>query len=510
MCGIAGVWGTARLGDVEQMMALLSHRGPDGSGLYQKEHQAILAHIRLAIMDPAAGRQPFVGETEERVLVANGEIYNHRAVRSRLQGEHYFRSESDNETILYHYEERGVAGVADLDGMFAFALVDRGRLILARDPLGIKPLYWGSKLDDKKGDRLYFASEMKALTPFVDSIRTFPPGTLYDSALGMETYYTVPQLEPERFDTPELIRRLRQTLEESVRKRLMSDVPLGAFLSGGLDSSIIAALAIREMGHLHTFSVGVEGSSDLLAAQRVAEHIGSEHHEFTYTIEDVMEILPQVIYHLESYDLDLINSAIPTYFTARLASETVKVILTGEGADELFAGYTYYRSYSDASALHRELHRSVKALHNINLQRVDRLTMCHGIEGRVPFLDTALVELAQRIHPALKLHSAKNGRAVEKWILRRAVEDLLPSDIVWRGKEKFGNGSGTVDLLAEGLSPYLSTVDLEGLAAGSDVALRSAEEAFYFKLFTEVFDRPELLLPNVALWSGVDDAIPKQ
>jgi asparagine synthase (glutamine-hydrolysing) len=312
----------------------------------------------------------------------------------------------------------------------------------------------------------------------------------------------VPADAPDDVPIDIRLRRLRQTLEEAVIKRLMSDVPLGAFLSGGLDSSIIAAIARQYMPELHTFAVGVEGSPDVEAARVVAKHIGSTHHEYLYTPQEVMAKLPEIIYHLESFDQDLVRSAIPCYFCSRLASDYVKVILTGEGADELFAGYAYYKDIGDPNMLHSELRRSVTTLHNINLQRVDRLTMCHGIEGRVPFLDVAMIELAQTIPPELKLARDSTGRRVEKWILRKACEDLLPPEIVWRDKEQFDEGSGTVDLLPELIRSAAQNIDFSAYAARyPDDRLRSPEEALYHQLLIKAFSRPQLVLRNVGRWS---------
>jgi asparagine synthase (glutamine-hydrolysing) len=281
----------------------------------------------------------------------------------------------------------------------------------------------------------------------------------------------------------------------------MSDVPLGAFLSGGLDSSIIAAIAKQHMDELHTFSVGIEGSRDLEAARLVSRHIGSVHHEYIFTPEEVMEKLPEMIYHLESFDQDLVRSAIPCYFCSRLAAQHVKVILTGEGADELFAGYTYYKDIDDPTELHDELRRSVESLHNVNLQRVDRLTMAHGLEGRVPFLDLDMIEMAQTIPPELKLQTDPKGKPVEKWILRKACEDLLPPEIVWRNKEQFDEGSGTVHILDDMLKEASEGFEVEQyLETHNADRLRSPEEAFYHKMLVDTFGHSRVILDNVARW----------
>ncbi|MEJ2553912.1 MAG: asparagine synthase-related protein, partial [Gammaproteobacteria bacterium] len=322
-------------------------------------------------------------------------------------------------------------------------------------------------------------------------------GTLYDSEHGFRTYYQVPDRTPLQLNPAEHMRRIRETVEAAVKKRLLSDVPLGAFLSGGLDSSIIAAGARRLLPELHTFSVGIEGSRDLEAARRVARHIGSIHHEYVYTAAEVLEALPDIIYHLESFDRDLVRSAIPTWFCARMAADTVKVILTGEGADELFAGYTYHKHIADYGALHRELRRSVTRLHNINLQRVDRMTMRHAIEARVPFLDTELIDVAQTVPPQFKLHD-DGGARIEKWILRKSFEDLLPHEILWRDKEQFDEGSGMVDLLPALLDRAAAGMDAEAYKrrfAGD--RLRSREECLYHRLLVDGFERPQAVLANV-------------
>jgi asparagine synthase (glutamine-hydrolysing) len=300
------------------------------------------------------------------------------------------------------------------------------------------------------------------------------------------------------------VRELRETLEASVGKRLMSDVPLGAFLSGGLDSSIICAIARQHMDCLHTFSVGFEGSRDLAAARQVARHLDTVHHEYVLNANEVVRTLPKIIYHLESYDQDLVRSAIPTYFTARLAAEHVKVILTGEGADELFAGYRYHREFGETADLQRELRRSIGALHNINLQRVDRLTMAHSIEARVPFLDVAMIALAQEIPADWKLRRMPDGRLVEKWILRKACEDLLPHEIVWRDKEQFDEGTGTAGMMGRrGLGEWLAASEAEQYAQRHpEAALRSREECVYHKTLREAYPEADFVLENVARWSS--------
>lgn len=504
MCGIAGMWGSVDTEQVQGMVKKIGHRGPDGTASHvDKEAALSLGHCRLAIMDPAGGAQPIYSEDRSSVLVANSEIYNFPSLRTDLSTRHSFATGSDSEAMLHLFEERGKQMPSELDGMFAVAISDGSSLFLARDPIGIKPLYYSRTADASGRETFTFASELKAMVDHGANVRAFPPGTYYSPQSGFVPYYEVPERTPEALPVEEHMRRLRHTLEEAVTKRLMSDVPLGAFLSGGLDSSLIAAIARQHMDELHTFSVGVEGSNDIEAARLVADHIGSIHHEYLYTAEEVMQSLPEVIYHLESFDQDLVRSAIPCYLCSRLAADHVKVILTGEGADELFAGYTYYQDIQAPDVLHSELRRSVESLHDMNLQRVDRLTMCHGIEGRVPFLDTSLIELAQTIPPELKLKQDHGGRRIEKWILRKACEDLLPAEIVWRDKEQFDEGSGTVDLLAGSLQAATAGMDIAAYQAEhADAQLRSAEECYYHHLLSDAFNRSDAIMKNVARWTS--------
>ncbi len=500
MCGIAGTWGTADPARVAQVMDGLAHRGPDGSGMHVQPG-GVLGHRRLAIMDPSGGQQPIYDETATRAIVANGEIYNFLALRSQLVGRHSFTTMSDTEAILHLFEERGVETPAALKGMFAFAICDEGGLFLARDPIGIKPLYYGRGLDAAGVEVTAFASEMKALADWVDELHEFPAGTYFDSRVGFVPYYEVPTAPPVTRSAEEHVALVRQGLEDAVASHLMSDVPVGAFLSGGLDSSVIAAIARQHVDELHTFSVGVAGSRDIEAARRVSAHIGSIHHEYLMTLSEVIEKLPAIVHALESFDQDLVRSAIPTYFCSRLASEHVKVILTGEGADELFAGYAYHKTFDDPESLHQELCRSVATLHNINLQRVDRLTMLHSLEARVPFLDTDFIELALTVPPELKIAPSPDGRLIEKWVLRTACEDLLPADIVWRTKEQFDEGSGTVDLLDDALGPLLAGIDLDQYRAATNEPVRSCEEALYHRMLCDSYPRAEMILGNVARWT---------
>ena len=490
MCGIAALWGTGDRIDIEPLIALQGHRGPDDRGVARIDGaDAVLGHCRLAIIDPEAGQQPMRDPVTGATLVGNGMIYNDRQIRQRLADAPY-RTASDSESILQLLANDGPDGVAGLDGMFAFVIADDQRLVAARDPIGIKPLYVG-----RTGDGLVFASEIKALAGRVDTIEEFPAGHVLDTAGGMRPYYSVPDGPPADWRLEDALAALRETLEAAVVKRLRSDVPFGALLSGGLDSSIIAALASRHVPDLKTFAVGLEGSTDLEAARVVARHLGTDHRELVVRPEDIGAALPRALYHLESYDQDLVRSAVPCWFVAEFAAREVKLVLTGEGADELFAGYTYYRDIADDGALHGELRRSITSMHNINLQRVDRMTMAHGLEARVPFLDTAMIALGLSLPVEWKLLAAADGRRIEKWILRKAFEDLLPAEIVWRDKLQFDQGSGFADML------QAAVADRQAAAADGT---RSPEEATYRSLLSSQFDDPEPVLGLVAHWDERD------
>ncbi|WP_026295080.1 asparagine synthase B [Sediminispirochaeta bajacaliforniensis] len=498
MCGICGIWNAEERPMVETMVERMRHRGPDEDGFYDCEN-GTLGHARLSIMDPTGGRQPIFNEDKSLAVIANGEIYNYPKLRQKLTGKHSFKTNNDSEVLLHLFEEKGPEMVKLLDGMFAFCITDGKSIFLARDPIGIKPLYWGRK----KTGKVLFTSEQKTSAGEDCLLSEFPPGCTYSTTRGMERYFTLASKQAEQLPIEQHVSLLRNDIDKAVHKRLMSDVPVGCFLSGGLDSSIISAVVAQEKPDLHTFSVGLEGSSDLEAAQLVASHIGSKHHQYIITKEEIVAELPRIIYHLESFDQDLVRSSIPTYFTAKLAAQEVKVILTGEGADELFGGYTYYRSIADHAQLHKELLRSIKTLHNINLQRVDRITMAHSIEARVPFLDLKVIETAQRIPVELKLNGTPPA---EKWILRKTYEKLLPEKIVWRPKEQFDEGTGMTDLLPQLTSELFSDEQAGRLIKKHPEArLRSKEEAYYFLLFQDLFRHDEQMVRQVARWGERPD-----
>jgi len=501
MCGIAGCIGTDDITTIELMLDSLSHRGPDDRGIHSFGKN-VFGHTRLSIIDVAKGHQPILTNNGKSGIICNGEIYNYQAIRQKLVSKYSFKTVSDSEVILHLYREKGPDCVNDLDGMFAFALYDEDTFMLARDHIGIKPLYYGYK-----DDNLYFSSELGALSlSGVREINEFPCGHYYTPERGFVQYYQVPLvMDHPEIDIEYTKELIRSTLTEAVKKRLLADkqVHVGAFCSGGLDSSLITAIAASEIPNLHTFSVGIEGSRDLEAARRVSQHLNTIHHEYTFTTDEVLRKLPEIIYYLESFDQDLVRSAIPCFFVSRLASEYVKVILTGEGADELFAGYTYYKDMNQPDkTLNQELHRSVSSLHNINLQRVDRLTMAHSIEGRVPFLDIKMIEVALSIPPKYKLYKNEQGALIEKWILREAFKDLLPQEIIWRDKEQFDEGSGTTDLLDRAIDETMPQERAnEYRQLFPKTLLRSDEECYYHRLFMEVIQNPDPVLANVARWS---------
>jgi asparagine synthase (glutamine-hydrolysing) len=407
-----------------------------------------------------------------------------------------FQTSSDNEVALHLVDEHGPDSLDQLNGMFAFVLAGRdGRFLAARDPVGIKPLYWA-----RRGGNVRFASEMAAFDrdwqPFVE---VFPPGHYWTPERGLVEFASaVPRNGWSGESDPA---QTRDILIRSVERQMMGDVPVGVFLSGGLDSSLVAAIAARYLERrgerLKTFAVGTEGSADLIAARVVAEHLGTEHHESVYTGAEAMAAVPNVVRSIESFDPSLVRSAVPNYMLARFTSQHVKVVLTGEGADELFAGYEYLCEFGDAESLQAELVRSVEGLHNLNLQRCDRVTMAFGLEARVPFLDREVIEHALRLPASSKLAGA--GRA-EKWLLREAFSGWLPEDLLWRGKSQFGDGSGAADVLTDAISASVSEEEFERERGAVDPPLRTREELAYYRVFKQHLSgvRPELTLGRFA------------
>jgi len=483
MCGIAGIAKGDEVQTVEAMVAALGHRGPDGRGLWQDGNYA-LGHTRLSIIDLPTGAQPMSDAEGKAHIVFNGEIYNYRHLRAQM-GEGRFRTQSDTEALLLLGQDDPEGHVHKLDGMFAYALVRGDGIILARDPLGIKPLYLG-----RRNGALVFASEIKALMKAYDNVEEFPAGHIYSSKTGLRRYYHLEPGTPDVTDVETALQGIRERLEAAVVKRLIADVDVGVFLSGGLDSSLISALARRHKHPLDSFSIGTADSPDKDCAWQVAEFLGTRHHQYIYTIAEAIQALHEVIYFLESFDCALVRSAIPNYFLARLASQHVKVSLSGEGADELFAGYEYLKDVAP-SGLTDELLHITRALHNTNLQRCDRMSMAHGLEVRVPFLDVKVVEFAFRIPNSLK---QRGPEKTEKWILRKLAEGLLPENIVWRKKAKFAIGCGLGDQLARFAEKQISDAEFSREREIADrVFLRSKEEMLYYRIFREQFPAEKLL-----------------
>lgn len=442
MCGIIGILGDAPADAAEAMLGAIAHRGRDACLWRQFDRFGALGINRLSIVDLERGDQPLFNEDGTLALVCNGEIYNHAAIRRDLRNDHVFSSRSDVEVILHLYEEYGDDAIKFLDGMFAFILFDfrQGRVLLGRDPVGIKPLWYRTA-----GDVTYVASEIKALVgrsfPAAEGeagegIRELPPGSILTRERGVERYWEA-SLATTRPDF-ELCRAL---LTHAVRKRLMSDVEVGTFLSGGLDSSIVTALAARENPRIRAFTVGMEDAPDVEMARRVARHLGIEHVVRTFTVDDMLELLPEAIYFIESYNPSMVTGAVVTLMCSRLAVEHgVKVVLCGEGADELLGGYSAVRSLSFLE-LRRKLETLLANLHKTELRRLDRLSMAATLEARVPFLDREFLEYAFNLPSDEKIRE-DGGRRVEKWHLRKAFEGLLPDELIWREKCPFDQGSG--------------------------------------------------------------------
>ena len=468
---------------VIEMSKKIRHRGPDWSGVYTGDN-AILSHERLSIVDPLSGKQPLISDDQTIILAANGEIYNHKEIRESFKGKYNFRTGSDCEVIIPLYKEclqNGkdfTAMIEKLSGIFAFALYDskNDTYLIARDEIGVIPLYQGW---DKNG-HYYVASELKALEGECISIEEFPNGSyLYSGEESprnapakpirwykrdWEDYENVKNNARATDDkgeiiNPSVIDKVRNGLESAVKAQLMSDVPYGLLLSGGLDSSIIAAITQKYSKkriesdskesawwpRLHSFAIGLEGSPDLLAAKKAADYIGTVHHEVHFTIQEALDALPDVIYHIETYDITTVRASTPMYLLARvIKSMGIKMVLSGEGSDELFGGYLYFHKAPDAKEFHEELVRKMSKLHLYDCLRANKSLMAWGVEGRVPFLDKDFIDIAMRLNPADKMSiRLEDGKQrIEKWILRKAFEDLLPESICWRQKEQFSDGVG--------------------------------------------------------------------
>jgi len=540
MCGIFAVFNYQ--GDVSayrQRALYLSkkirHRGPDWSGCITSGNH-IMAHERLAIVGVDSGAQPLTNEDESIILCVNGEIYNHRHLRALLKDKYTFKTHSDCEVIMHLYAEMGPDFVNLLDGMFSFVLLDvkRNRVIAARDAIGITTLYygWSSKLPGT----VYFASELKSLNEECDKILAFPPGHIYDS----ETEQTTRWFDPTWWDGDKIpsnpidYKLLRETLETAVRKRLMAEVPYGVLLSGGLDSSLIAAIAARETEKiaaglsttaddynldesgprswpkLHSFSIGLPGSPDLAAAREVAQHLGTIHHEYVFTLQEALDAVADVVYHLETYDVTTIRASTPMYLLSRkIKAMGVKMVLSGEGADEVFGGYLYFHSAPDAASFHTETVTRVKNLHTSDCLRANKSTMAWGLEARVPFLDKALLEVAMNIDPQEKVCDKSKGR-MEKYIVRKAFDTsddpsakpYLPSKILWRQKEQFsdGVGYGWIDKLKDVSEETVTDEQLSKAAEKWQKDTPTTKEAYMYRTIFDSWFPQEACTASVVRW----------
>ena len=497
---------------VLRMSKKVRHRGPDWSGIYCGDH-AVMSHERLAIVDPISGGQPLYNEEKSLVLAVNGEIYNHEELREQCQGYH-FQTHSDCEIILALYEKKGVDFLDELNGIFAFALHDaiNNTYLIARDHMGIIPLYMGW---DESG-QFYVASELKSLEGVCNKIEVFPPGHYLSSADGkLKQWYQRDWSDykaVERQDSN--ISELRDALEAAVHRQLMSDVPYGVLLSGGLDSSIISAVAkkyaeFRVEEHdkekawwprLHSFAVGLEGSPDLAAARKVAKHIDTVHHEILFTIQEGMDALHDVIYHLETYDVTTVRASTPMYLLARaIKAMGIKMVLSGEGADEIFGGYLYFHKAPSAEAFHEETIRKLGKLHLYDCLRANKSLAAWGIEGRVPFLDKEFMDVAMRLNPEDKMISRER---MEKWILRKAFEDYLPASVAWRQKEQFSDGVGYswIDSLKALVEKEVSDQKMAKAKFKFPINTpKSKEEYYYRRIFAEHFpsDSAAKCVPSV-------------
>jgi asparagine synthase (glutamine-hydrolysing) len=483
MCGIAGALQKPATGNVKSMIKKLAHRGPDGFAVVELG-DATLGHTRLAILDIEGGRQPM--HLENTWIVFNGEIYNYRELQRQHLSDERMKTHSDTEVLLHLYRKFGPGFVNMLDGMFAFVIYQDGEYLLVRDPLGIKPLYYGP---DSSDQRLYFASEIKAMVGHAASIQEFPAGHWFHSRLGWKRYYDLRQtIQPFELTEAEALPQIKSSLRAAVHKRLLADVPVGISLSGGLDSSIISLLACEGTDQLHSFAVGMQGSEDLAAARKMYEFLHTQHHELVYTGGDMLEALPDVLYHLETFDPALVRSAIPNFFLAKLASQYVKVFLTGEGADEVYAGYEYLAQYDSPSVLQAEMINITEALHNTNLQRTDRMSMAFSLEARVPFLDVQAVALALSFPAAWKIHNGHDS----KTLLRNAFTADLPQEIVNRPKQKFSKGAGSSDLLAHIAEGEISDREFASesrrLKSEWDYTLQNKEALYYYKILRQSYE----------------------
>lgn len=506
MCGIVSIFNikkqTKELRDKALAMAKkIRHRGPDWSGIYCGD-TAILAHERLSIVDPQSGKQPLFSLDHKQILAVNGEIYNHQDIRKRYAGIYPFQTGSDCEVILALYRDKGIHFLEDLNGIFAFALYDeeKDEFLIARDPIGVIPLYIGYDADGK----VYCASELKALEGYCDRYEPFLPGHYYYSKEGkMTRWYTRDWMSFDAVkNNPASVEELRDALEAAVRRQLMSDVPYGVLLSGGLDSSVISAIAKKYASRrietngkqeawwpqLHSFAIGLKGAPDLAKAREVADFIGTIHHEINYTIQEGLDAVRDVIYFIETYDVTTVRASTPMYLLARvIKSMGIKMVLSGEGADEVFGGYLYFHKAPDARAFHEETVRKLSKLYLYDCLRANKSLSAWGVEGRVPFLDKEFLDVAMRINPVAKMCT---GKTIEKKIIREAFQDMLPESVVWRQKEQFSDGVGYnwIDTLKAITDQAVSDEQMNQAAQRFPINTpRNKEEYYYRSIFEEYF-----------------------
>ena len=506
MCGIVSIFNikkqTHELRDKAlRMSQKIRHRGPDWSGIYCGG-SAILAHERLSIVDPESGGQPLFSPDKKQVLAVNGEIYNHQEIRRRYAGRYEFQTGSDCEVILALYRDKGIDFLEDINGIFAFALYDEEKdaFLIARDPIGVIPLYIGYDSDGI----VYVASELKALEGQCERYEPFLPGHYYWSKEpGIKRYYHRDWFDYDAVKNNEAsVDAIRDALKDSVKRQLMSDVPYGVLLSGGLDSSVISAIAEKFSEHriednsqtraywprLHSFAVGLKGAPDLAKAKLVADHIGTVHHEINYTIQEGLDAIRDVIYFIETYDVTTVRASTPMYLLARvIKSMGIKMVLSGEGADEVFGGYLYFHKAPNAKAFHEETVRKLSKLHYYDCLRANKSLSAWGVEGRVPFLDKEFLDVAMRTNPEAKMCP---GSTIEKKIVREAFADMLPTEIAWRQKEQFSDGVGYswIDTLKKITSEAVSDEQMAHAAERFPINPPLNKEEYYYRsIFAEHF-----------------------
>lgn len=518
MCGIVGIFRSTTQGDACQsknvkeqthqqrekalkMSQKIRHRGPDWSGIYCGG-SAILAHERLSIVDPESGGQPLFSPDRKQVLAVNGEIYNHQEIRRLYAGKYEFQTGSDCEVILALYRDKGISFLEDLSGIFAFALYDeeKNEFLIARDPIGVIPLYIGYDADGT----VYVASELKALEGQCERYEPFLPGHYYWSAdPGMKRYYKRDWFDYDAVkDNQASSKSIHDALTDAVKRQLMSDVPYGVLLSGGLDSSVISAIAEKFSEHriednsqtraywprLHSFAVGLKGAPDLAKAKMVADHIGTVHHEINYTIQEGLDAIRDVIYFIETYDVTTVRASTPMYLLARvIKSMGIKMVLSGEGADEIFGGYLYFHKAPSAKDFHDETVRKLGKLHLYDCLRANKSLSAWGVEGRVPFLDKEFLDVAMRINPEAKMCP---GNTMEKKIVREAFADMLPAEVAWRQKEQFSDGVGYswIDTLKQITSEAVTDEQMAHAAERFPInPPKNKEEYYYRSIFAEHF-----------------------